>query len=565
MQDVIQLNSTIDHKFATNLNLRNQTEFVWVNTACARPRAASSARSPRTAASCRRPPVRATRRTAPRRSTSSTSASSAAIETSTTITLENQTEVTAKFDTAFVGHTLLMGLDLNYESLHQQDLYPHRHLQRHPAGGGLSRLRGRGLHDRRQHAVQRSQPAGQLCVVAGLGLRHVCQRHHPGAARGSSSSAACAGTSIRRRSATRSIRSTRPATRRRHTRRRPTTSPAFAPARSSSRRGSSPTTSPTARRSIRRSSSSPSTTGTTSRCRRRTNEAFEAGAKYELLNGNLSLNGALFQITKNNARTANADGTFTADRARSACKGARAGVAGQITPDWQVFGGYTYLDGRIITDWHRRRRRHHRQRAAQHAARLRPTSGRPTPSTRPTRSAAASTYVGQRYANNTEHGAGAGATPASTLTAAYKQPRYDVRFNVFNLFNTMYYDQLMASDGGRAVPGSGLTGHAHADLPHVTEAAATMLVCIPNVLDAAQLVSVRERLDRANALGRRARDRRLPGRAGQVQPADRRALRRGARLPAHHRARRSSATRSSSAPSCPTRSIRRCSTATAKA
>ena len=49
-------------------------------------------------------------------------------------------------------------------------------------------------------------------------------------------------------------------------------------------------------------------------------------------------------------------------------------------------------------------------------------------------------------------------TSAFDLTAAYKQPRYEVRFNVFNLFNTMYYDSLMASDGGRAVPGSGTTG-----------------------------------------------------------------------------------------------------------
>ena len=57
------------------------------------------------------------------------------------------------------------------------------------------------------------------------------------------------------------------------------------------------------------------------------NEGFEAGVKYEFLNGNLSLNGALFQITKNNARTANADGTFTADR-----HGPRAGRARRRRP-----------------------------------------------------------------------------------------------------------------------------------------------------------------------------------------------------------------------------------------
>jgi catecholate siderophore receptor len=43
------------------------------------------------------------------------------------------------------------------------------------------------------------------------------------------------------------------------------------------------------------------------------------------------------------------------------------------------------------------------------------------------------------------------------MTAAYRQPTYDLRLNIFNLTNTMYYEQVMASDGGRAVAGSGLT------------------------------------------------------------------------------------------------------------
>ncbi len=42
-------------------------------------------------------------------------------------------------------------------------------------------------------------------------------------------------------------------------------------------------------------------------------------------------------------------------------------------------------------------------------------------------------------------------------TAAYKQPTYDLRLNVFNLFNTTNYEQIIASDGGRVVPGTGLT------------------------------------------------------------------------------------------------------------
>ena len=40
---------------------------------------------------------------------------------------------------------------------------------------------------------------------------------------------------------------------------------------------------------------------------------------------------------------------------------------------------------------------------------------------------------------------------------AYHQPHYDVRLNLFNLFDKHYYDALIPSDGGRAVPGMART------------------------------------------------------------------------------------------------------------
>ena len=38
--------------------------------------------------------------------------------------------------------------------------------------------------------------------------------------------------------------------------------------------------------------------------------------------------------------------------------------------------------------------------------------------------------------------------------AAYHQPNYDVRLNVFNLTDGSTTTQLIPSDGGRAVPGT---------------------------------------------------------------------------------------------------------------
>jgi catecholate siderophore receptor len=193
------------------------------------------------------------------------------------------------------------------------------------------------------------------------------------------------------------------------------------------------------------------TTGTSQPLPPEQNEAFEAGVKYEFLNGNLSVNAAAFQITKTNARSQNTDGTFSAT-GTVRVKGVRTGVTGRITPEWQVFGGYAYLDGRIIDGIGAG------------------TSGN-VPLNTPRDSATlwttytfretyeiggGATYIGYRYANNTN----SVSVPDFTrldMTAAYRQPAYDVRVNIFNLTNVMYYEQVIASDGGRAVPGSGLT------------------------------------------------------------------------------------------------------------
>jgi catecholate siderophore receptor len=193
------------------------------------------------------------------------------------------------------------------------------------------------------------------------------------------------------------------------------------------------------------------TTGTSQPLPPEQNQNFELGAKYDLFNGNLSLSGALFQITKTNARSQNPDGTFSAT-GTVRVQGVRTGFAGRITPEWQVFGGYAYLDGRIIDGVGAG------------------TTGM-VPLNTPRDSAniwttytfketyelgGGVTYVGQRYANNTNT-VQVPDFARVDLTAAYRQPTYDLRLNVFNLLNTMYYEQVIASDGGRAVAGSGLT------------------------------------------------------------------------------------------------------------
>jgi catecholate siderophore receptor len=192
-----------------------------------------------------------------------------------------------------------------------------------------------------------------------------------------------------------------------------------------------------------------STTGGTQPLPPQKNKAYELGGKWDLNNGNLSLTAAAFQITQDNARSQNSDGTYVAT-GTVRVNGARAGVAGRVTEQLQLFGAYTHLDATIVNG-------------------IAPGTLGKTPANTPKDAASiwavyaitpeweiggGVTYNGKRFANNTDL-VQVDSYTRFDATLAYHQPKYDIRLNLFNLFNRYYYDALIPSDGGRAVPGSG--------------------------------------------------------------------------------------------------------------
>ncbi len=72
-------------------------------------------------------------------------------------------------------------------------------------------------------------------------------------------------------------------------------------------------------------------------------DLYEIGGKWDLLNGALSLSSAVFHTETNNSRITLADGSI-AQVGQKVVDGVEIGITGQITPEWMVFGGYTYLD-----------------------------------------------------------------------------------------------------------------------------------------------------------------------------------------------------------------------------
>jgi catecholate siderophore receptor len=452
-QDVIQLNATVQHNFEPDLRLRNQSEFLWVNTQVRQTSGGfvgtlgpalnfvqaspGPNNTPYSAAPLNQLYVRQISRD----------------RNINDITLENQTELEAKFLTGPVGHLLLMGLDLNYESYTNKvssrtgtcngNALPAGSVGCTPAGftvgavnnlasipGNYASSQAWGLGAYFNDTIQ---VMPWLKLVGGLRWDVY---------------SAQIGNSIN------SVNT-----------RGSTVVPYFYQTDYFTSVRAGAIFEPTPQQSYYVSYSTSfnpsleqltSTTGN-QQLPPENNEGYEAGVKYELLNNNLSLNGAIFQVTKYNARTANPDGTFT-PTGTVRVQGARVGVAGRITPEWQVFGGYTYLNARIIQ-------------GLTFMSGIGNTTGN-VPLNTPKDSGNIWTtytikdtyeigggmfYVGQRYANN-QNTVQVPEYFRFDLTAAYKQPTWEVRANVLNVFNTMYYDSLIASDGGRAVPGSGTTG-----------------------------------------------------------------------------------------------------------
>jgi len=187
------------------------------------------------------------------------------------------------------------------------------------------------------------------------------------------------------------------------------------------------------------------------------NRSLEVGAKMDLLEGDLTVNTALFQIEKTNARMRDGLGSLQVLDGKVRVRGMELGVAGRITPAWQVFGGYTYLNGKIVNspeigtgvDAGISAEGKTYQNTPRHTVTLWSTY-RLTPEWEVGGGALSSSM---RYLNNYESAMVSGYTRFDA-TIAYLQKKYDVRLNLQNLTDKKYFE---TASSGRAVPATGRT------------------------------------------------------------------------------------------------------------
>ncbi|MEO8346798.1 MAG: TonB-dependent siderophore receptor [Betaproteobacteria bacterium] len=182
-----------------------------------------------------------------------------------------------------------------------------------------------------------------------------------------------------------------------------------------------------------------------------TSKQYEIGSKWDVLNGDLAITSAIFQVEKHNTRSQISTGVYELT-GNIRVRGFQATAAGRVARNVQIFGGYTYLDAEIVK-----------------ASVLDGTQGK-VPANTPKNSASmwttwnfapswqtgtGVTYMSERFASNNN------AVEVRDYfrwdaMVGYTQPQWGVQLNVFNLTNRLNYDALIPSDRGRSVPGTDL-------------------------------------------------------------------------------------------------------------
>ncbi|NBW07989.1 MAG: TonB-dependent receptor [Caulobacteraceae bacterium] len=195
-------------------------------------------------------------------------------------------------------------------------------------------------------------------------------------------------------------------------------------------------------------------------------ESFEVGAKANIFNNRLALSAAAFHLTRKNAAILVDVGVYE-QAGEVEVQGIELGISGSITPNWQVFGGYTYMDSELVrgavtaTGGTNVNQGDRLGNTPEHSASLF-TTYRIIPRLS---IGGGVYYVGDNFAGNAQGAAGGGAnkifTPAYTrldLFASYDlTPRATLQLNVQNANDEEYYIRNNGTHHADPAPGRSAT------------------------------------------------------------------------------------------------------------
>ena len=180
------------------------------------------------------------------------------------------------------------------------------------------------------------------------------------------------------------------------------------------------------------------------------NQNYEIGAQWEV-GGGIQLRASLFRNEKSNARMVDATGTTVLEGKRRV-DGIELEATGSITPNWDIYSGIAFMDGEIVTG----------------PANVQGKTPLGVPNV------AGNIWTVYRLPYGFEIGGGARGQHGTWLTdanqpgsqipgyvvwdftAAYVQRQYEVRLNVYNVFDKKYYIGGYNNNPNRVLPGQPL-------------------------------------------------------------------------------------------------------------
>ena len=181
------------------------------------------------------------------------------------------------------------------------------------------------------------------------------------------------------------------------------------------------------------------------------NQIFEIGGKLDFFGGALNLTGALFRIEKTNARTPDAiTGTTQVLDGKQLSQGFEVGVAGRVVPGLNIFAGYTFIDAEITKSNDATIDGQVPQNVPKHSATLWATYD----FLEKWQIGAGPSYVGSRYANNQNTNKVDGYVRWDSTIAYQLTKNIALRFNAQNMTNAYYFESVHPS---HVIPGAGRT------------------------------------------------------------------------------------------------------------
>jgi len=177
---------------------------------------------------------------------------------------------------------------------------------------------------------------------------------------------------------------------------------------------------------------------------------YEIGTKWDFFNDDLSLTAALFRTEKTNARITDPDNSsFQVLDGEQRVQGFEFTYTGNITRQWKVFGGYTYMESELVKTSTAADKGNHMPSTPRNSFNLWSTYEVVPKLTL----GAGATFVDQRFGNE----ANSVEIPSYwryDAMASYKLTKnVDLQLNVQNLTNKRYFDQIFTTHYAHVAPG----------------------------------------------------------------------------------------------------------------